>query len=435
MTSRRPYLHEGAAATPLSRIEELTGIGADRLRQLFAVRSGRLRSDLSLPEDPFVLDGSTIATSGVAGILQLGPNVEVEIVPKCYLPDTPYWRDDFLFMATVMKYGRLFRRERIAATRQDTGEDLRSILAEIFLYELEELIRVPIREYCQRSWTDHEIDGELDYSEVWNSHPDGFAQTGSRLSIDNPYMAAIGKAARYLVMATTDGSIRQQLERRAIQLGDFENLLAGLRVRTQVPGRHSRWQDLYDLARDVLSGDDSLTPSAGMLRAPGFLLNTQRSWEEVLGLALMTRARLLGTKIKPRLVLGQRIRAADSEASYAHTEPDILLDPPSLSDTIVVDAKYKGRLSEPLTVISRADIYESLGFMIAANSNLSILVYPDSAVDTAVDIGTIAIFDEVVIEERRVIGVVVNIRGIGRGRGFTEFANQFGQSLLEIAAA
>ena len=430
MTSHRPYLHEGAAATPLSRIEQLTEVDADRLRRLFAARSSRLRSDLGLPEDPFVFDGSTITTRGVAGILQLGPNLEVEIVPKCYLPDTPYWRDDFLFMATVMKYGRLFRRERIAANRQKSSDDLRSIVAEIFLYELDELIRMPIREYRRRSWTDHEIDGELDYAEVWDNYPDGFAQTGSRLSIDNPFMATIGAAARHLTTAATDGGIRQRLERRAIQLGDVEYP----QVRTYVPGRHARWQDLYDLALDILTGHDSLLLSDGMLRAPGFLLNTQRSWEEILGLALMTRAGLLGTKIKPKLVLGQRTRAINSAASKALAEPDILLNPPSLSSTVVVDAKYKGRVMEPLTLISRADLYESLGFMIAADSRLAILVYPDSAVDAAVDTGEIAIFDEVVIEERRVIGVSVSTRGIGRGRGFTEFANRFGQGLLELAA-
>ena len=177
----RPRLLEGEDAILMSQLAQATSIDAGRLQQLIESRSNRLRVDLSLKADPFQFSGAAVATRGVAGILQITPNTEIEIVPKCFAPEHTDWREDFLLMAAIMKYGRLFRRERISASHRDSHDDLLSLLAEIFVVELERLMRVPMREYSRHKWTDLSIDGELDYAELWDMGPDGFLQTGSRL--------------------------------------------------------------------------------------------------------------------------------------------------------------------------------------------------------------------------------------------------------------
>ena len=405
-----------------------TGLDASVIRSLLERQTKRIRRDLGLRSSPFSFEEDAVSASGVAGIVQIAPNVEVEIVPKCFASNNPYWREDFLFMATVTKAGRIFRRQRVSATPRANSGDLLSLLAEIFLNEMEQLIRVPIRQYRQFSWTDLEIDGELEYSEFWDPHPDGFTQTGSRLSSENLFMSTIFDAAAYLGASSEDRGVGLRLQRLC---SNFRRPITG-RGNSRVPGRHARWQELYDLALDVLAGHGTQLKPAGLLRAPGFLLNTERCWEDILGLALMAQSNLLRAEITPRRLLGKRITPHKIEDIYA--TPDITVDSPSLPAQIVVDAKYKGSgPGKPMTM-DRPDVYEALGFMQAANCSVAILVYPDSNSDSASETGSATEFERIEIDQRQVVGVAVDTRGIGRVRGLFKFGQRFGANLLDIAA-
>ena len=431
-SSLRPTLHEGGATTLLSRIEETTGFEAGRVRRLIEERSGRVRTEFRLRDDPFTFEGAAVATGGVAGILRLAQDFELEIVPKCFAPENPDWRDDFLTMATVTRLGRIFRRERVSASRRTRHADLLSLLAAIFLDEFERLIRVPIRDYRPFTWTDPDIDGELDYGELWEPSADGFPQTGSRLSADNSFMGTISEAAAYLGTVSIDRGVGQRLQRLA---SVFRKPAHG-RARVRVPGRHARWQELYSLASDVLAGHGMQLPSDGALRAPGFLLNTERCWEDLITLALATRGGRLGAQVKPRLTLGTRYRDLGSvEGKRLPAIPDVVLNPPSPVGAIVVDAKYKGSSLRPIETIVRADLYEALGFLTAARSNVAILVHPGGDRPAGnTETGAVTTFDEVVIGSRRVIGATVNTRGIGRADGLAAFGRMLGQSLIDIAS-
>ena len=428
----RPTLHEGGATTPLSRMEETTGVEVGRVRHLIEERSARVRTEFSLRADPFAFEGSAVATRGVAGILRLAPDFELEIVPKCFAPDNPDWRDDFLTMATVTRLGRIFRKERVSASRRTRHADLLSLLAAIFLDEFERLIRVPIRDYRPISWTDLDIDGELDYGEIWEPRSGGFPQTGSRLSADNSFMGAISEAAAYLGTVSIDRGVGQRLQRLASL---FRNPARG-RARARVPGRHARWQDLYSLAHDVLAGHGMELAPEGALRAPGFLLNTERCWEDLIALALVTRGGQLRAQVKPRLTLGTRYLGNGAvEGRRVSATPDVVLNPPLPAGAIVIDAKYKGSSLNPTKTIDRDDLFEALGFLTAAGSNVAILIYPggDRLVGST-ETGAVTIFDEVVIGSRRVIGATVSTRGIGRADGLAAFGRMLGQSLLDIAS-
>ena len=426
--SARPRLHESGAPTSLSSIADATGLRPDRMWPLLEQLSQRMRRELRLRDEPFTLDNAAVATSGVAGVIRLAPQCELEIVPKCFTPDRAEWREDFLAIATITRLGRVARRERVSASRRSPHGDLLSLLAAIFLDEFERLMRVPIREYHRFTWVDTNIDGELDYGMLWEPRAEGFPQAGSRLTTENLFMHTISEAAVYLGHASLDRGVGERLRRLAI----VSRTSKRRRVRARVPGRYSRWQDLYDLSRDVLAGHGLNLAAESSLRAPGFLVNTERCWEDLIALALASRGGQLAVEVKPRLTLGVRYRESGTENVSA--TPDMLVSPPGLPGRVVVDAKYKGNALGPMESIVRSDLYEVLGFMEAASSQLAILVHPGGPWSTAgTGTGAVTPFDRVVVGSRRVIGVSVNTQGIGRKDGLARFGRQLSQDLVDIA--
>ena len=424
--NRRPTLPEGGAAVSLSTIGETVGLPAGSVRSLLTETSGRLRRQLRLRDEPFTLSNESVFANGIAGVIRLAPGVEVEIVPKCFNAESPDWHGDFLLMAAVTRLGRIFQSEQVAASLHAEHKDVLTLLAAVFLKDLERLSRVPIREYQRSSWIDSTLDGELDYAEVWAVRPEGFLQTGPILSVDNQFMGVIGAAASYLADASSDRGIGHRLHRLAAV---FPNIVRG-RTREKVPGRYARWQDLYALAIAVRAGLGLQPVPNGELRAPGFILNTERGWEDLLALALATQGGELGAKVKPASRLGTRLPGMQDVLTY----PDLVLSPPSLKETVVVDAKYKGTSARRVERIAATDLYEALAFLTAQRSSVAILVYPGGGLSsTKVEPGTLVPFDEVLIGSHRIIGASVSTGGVGRTRGLTEFGRRLGQSLLEAA--
>ena len=404
----------------------MIGLPVSSLQRLLVENSRRLRRELRLRSEPFTVTEENVRTTGVAGVVRLGPEVEIEIVPKCFDPDGPDWHDDFLIVAAATRLGRIFRREQVTATVRSPHGDVLSLLAAIFLEELEGLIHVPIREYKHSSWIDPNLDGDLDYAEVWEVRPEGFIQIGPSLSTNNEFMGLIGESASYLAEASADRAIGQRLRRL---VSGFPSAVRG-RTRDRVPGRYARWQRLYSLAIDVRSGLGIKLGPSGALRVPGFILNTERGWEDLLALALTSQGNYLQASVKPATRIG--IRHPGSR--YVLTYPDIVLTPPSFHEPIIVDAKYKGTSAEPVQSISSDDLYEALAFLTAQRTNTAILIYPVCDLSSSDrEPGTLTPFDEVTISPHRIVGATVNTSGIGRTRGLADFGRRLGQDILEVA--
>ena len=408
----------------------MTGLSIGDLQRLFAARSDLVQGQLHLPDKPFTFEQESVLARGIAGIIRLAAGVEVEIVPKCFSPDSGDWRDDFLFMATVTKLGRIFRRERVSASRREQHGDLLSLLAAIFLEEFERLSRIPIREYRRSTWTDLNIDGELDYAELWETRPEGFVQTAPRLTANNPFMGTICEAASYLGSASIDRGVGQRLQRLA---SAFPWSGHG-KVRERVPGRYARWQELYDLARDVLRGHGMQLEPGGGLSAPGFIVKTAKAWEELLSLAFANQRGALRPKALTKRRFGARRRADGTGRKDVIVDPDNVLYPPSFGQPLIVDAKYKGSSTKATGAIESADLYQVLAYCRAYGSTVGILVYPaGDPPATEIATGAVTLFEEVVVDSCRVIGATVNTHGIGRTHGFAEFGRALGQGLLGIA--
>ena len=426
ITRQRPTLVESSEAVPLSSIQQVIGLPDSSLQRLLAESSRRLRRELRLRSEPFTVTDGNVHTIGIAGVVRLAPEVEMEIVPKCFDSDSPGWHDDFLIVAAATRLGRIFRREQVTAASRSPHGDVLSLLAAIFLEELEELIHVPIREYKQSSWIDPNLDGDLDYTEVWEVRSEGFSQTGPSLSTNNEFMGVIGESASYLAEASADRGVGQRLRRL---VSGFPSAVRG-RIRDRVPGRYARWQRLYNLAIDVRSGLGIRLGPSGALRVPGFVLNTERGWEDLLTLALTSQGNYLRARVKPANRIGIRHPGSRDVFTY----PDIVLTPPSLDQPIIVDAKYKGTSSGPVQSISSDDLYEALAFLTAQRTNTAILIYPLCDLSSRDrEPGTLIPFDEVTISPYRIVGATVNTGGIGRTRGLADFGRRLGQDILEVA--
>lgn len=425
MSNNRPVLIEGGAGEPLSSIGGIIGLPVEALRRLFLESSGRLKQQLRPRDEPFTCAGDAVSTSGVAGVIRLGPRVEIEVIPKCFDSENVNWRNDFMVMAAVTRLGRILHREQVTARLRSGNTDVLTLLAAAFLAELDRLRRVPIREYVRSSWIDSNVDGDLDYGELWQSHPDGFVQNGVRLSVENQFMGVIGDAARYLGTASADRGIGQRLWRLA---RSFNAVVKG-GVPERVPGRYVRWQQLYDMALAIRTGLGMHYSPDGTLRAPGFVLNTERGWEDLLTVSLKTRGTVLRVREKPRSVLGIRYPSGNEVV----TRPDLVLNPPSAGRPIVVDAKYKGTAARPLTQIASEDLYESLAFMEAQGSDLAVLVYPGGSSTHGKDTGVLIPFDEAVVGSRRVVGASVSTSGVGQTGGLEMFGRHLGECILDVA--
>ncbi len=423
MPSSRPTRLEGGSGESLSDMGAIIGLPVDTLRRLFLESSSRLRRELRLRDEPFTFTGDMVSTIGIAGIIRLGPRVEIEVIPKCFDSENADWRNDFMVMAAVTRLGRILRREQVSARFRTEHRDVLSLLAAVFLEEFDRLSRVPIREYVRSSWIDSNIDGELDYGEFWQSHPDGFVQDGVRLSVDNQFMGVIGEAAHYLGTASADRGIGQRLCRLATA---FHSVVR-VRIRERVPGRYVRWQQLYDMAVAVRNGLGMQLSPDGALKAPGFVLNTERGWEDLLAIALTAQGSGLRAMVKPVSILGTRYPGMRDVV----TRPDLVLNPPSVEGPIVVDAKYKGTATRPLKQISSDDLYEVLAFLQAQQSVVAVLVYPCcSSLEDKGDTGMLIPFDEVRVGSLRVIGASLITKGVGQTRGLAVLGRRLGECLL-----
>lgn len=412
---------ESGEALPLLLISERTDIPIHTLRSRLIELSDRLRRELRPNGEPFMLSDDSIRVNWIAGLIRLTPEVNLEIVPKCFDAANPEWQDDFLLLAAVARLGRLFLRENISAGLLEKHRDVLNLLAATYLDYFERLIRVPIREYIRSSWIEPNLDGELDYSEVWEARPEGFHQGGLSLSANNPYMGLISSVAVRLGQASTDVGIGQRLRRLASSFSDVSNE----RTPKRVPGRHAHWQELYDLAIAVETGLGMQIRTEGTLRAPSFVVNTVRGWEDLLQLAFGAQGRELHARNQARIVLGTRYPGMNP----VHTTPDFVLNPPSLGETVVVDAKYKGTYSEPVRAIDSDDLYEMIAFLTAARSRIGLLLYPGGGSYAP---GTVLPFDRVAIGSTWIIGANVITSGIGQSNGLNIFARTLKDCLATI---
>lgn len=361
---------------------------------------------LGYEKDPITVSANgSWKADGIAGLLRLNSQVEIEVVPKFLEPSNASWRLDFFLLAVLVKTGHLLVHDDISAGAQDRG-DLATLIARSFLTLYAENQRRPIRAYKRVQQADYSIDGDVEWDTLPLPDPDGFRLTRLELAQQNPYNAILAAAVRILIPEVADGDTQAQLKMLGRALG---RQLPPPAVHPSLPQRHSAMQRVYDLARLIVEGL-GLDLNGGAFSGPGFVLSTWAAWqalcEEIVRRALPDY-KVVGQK---RWILGYR----GTEPVY--TTPDISPLKDSAAE-FLLDAKYKTRVGRKPS-ISSSDVYESLAFLKAAEAEHISLLYPSVRSVFDLPLGEWVEFDRVNVDTAEIGGFEVQIQGISKRDGF-----------------
>lgn len=366
----------------------------------------RVKSLLGYTDDPITTTGTGAwRADGIAGLLRLNPQVELEVVPKFLHPSNETWRTDFFLLAVLVLTGHLLVHDEISAAAQDRG-DLATLIARALLTLHAENERRPIRGYQRTRRTDFAIDGDVEWETLVIPHPDGYQMSRLELTRQNPYNATLSAAVQILIPEVADGDTQSQLMALHRALSPQPPPPAAY---PPLPPRHTGWQQAYDLSRLVVEGL-GLDLNGGTFTGPGFVLSTWSAWqsvcEEVVRRALPDH-KVIGQK---RWTLGYR----GTEPVYATPDISPLV---GSTATLLLDAKYKTRLGRRSSV-SASDVYESLAFLRAADALTMDLLYPSVRSTSDLPLGHWAEFDAVTVQPWSIEGIEIQIQGISQRGGF-----------------
>ena len=422
-SKRWTVIEHGEGIEAVGTMAEASGIARARVLDLLRAAGERAATALNFSQSPLLITGNTIRAVDFAGLMKIGPGLEVEVVPKFLGGAVAAWREDFFFLAMLSRHGRLLASDRLRALSSTSG-DLATLIGRALSQMYWDHHRQPIRTYRRKADFDFAIDGDFDSEDLQMPDTDGYAQTIVRYDRENEFNSVIKAAAQQLIPLVRDLETRAMLERIAFLLGPQTALTRSHGKR--LPSRSRRWQSTFDLALDILKGF-GLTYKLGNSLAPGFLLDTWRVWEDLLTISLRSSLGSHATRQQQNFKLGVRSRyvssvwTIDKEVSV---RPDVTVDGSGHGfEHVLVDAKYKGRADRGQQRISEADIYEAFAFSTASNIARVILVYPKVASQPISPLGTTSVLERIVIEGREIIALEAEVRGIARHSGLRQFAD------------
>lgn len=422
------------ASDVIGRAAGATGVPRAELRRQVGLAGERIAGLLKLGASPFTIDDSGVRVGGIAGLVRVTPTLELELVPKFLNPLEPGWREDFFYLATLSRHGRLLPAEQLRASTHAEA-DLATLVARAMIGMYWANHRRPLRTYGRHTIQEFAIDGDVDPESVILPEPDGFTQRVVRYSRQNQFNAAIATAAQSLLPEVSDPQTRRQLVRIYETLSPQRT--ARHFHRRNVPSRARRWQPVYDLALEVLDGF-GVAYDAGHLRAPGYVLSTWQVWEDFVTLAVRLG---LGSSVvgaQTAAALGVRVSetAPGSERrSTAWVTPDITFRDAPSAQPVLIDAKYKTRRDAPRTRISEGDLYEALAFASATRASRVILVYPavPETTDGAGALGACKVTERIEVNDVTVVALAVGACGVSKRGGLRAFSNGLASGIRSAA--
>ena len=398
----------------IRRSAEEHGIVEEVLQSALVEASNRISSNLNLKEPALSVAGHGLDVAGVAGLVRLAPNLELEVIPKFLNPNDERWREDFFFLANLSSHGAILSRDRLRAS-DNARNDLASLVGKFMVDEFELLRRRPLRSYVNTELREWAIDGDLDSTEILTPEDDGFLQRRLILTKDNTFNMVIVAAVLSLLPLVEDPSVLNRLVRMRDDLSPQAKLVIKP-IKRNLPNRHSHWQPLYDISVQILNGL-GIGLIDGNLNSPGYVMNTWRVWEDLI-------RRCMTLRFGSKAVYHQRhqLGVTNGNKSVLVT-PDVTVSLDG-GTTVLVDAKYKGRFNFS-NRISSADLYESLAFMDASRSRQTILVYPmnGDVAQGATSTGDFSVFEKIDVRDLTVIGAEIDVRNISSKWGFRKFSN------------
>lgn len=332
----------------------------------------RISANLKINRDSLQISDGRIRALGIAGVIQLTKNIEIEIIPKFIGNDIDVdWKATLYLLATLSKYGSILTAERIASSTSYLNS-LYEIAGRILAQEYLKCRRKPLRQYRKERFWDYAIDGEMDLSVVFEQHPDGIEQSRIRFDCLNVYNATIREAMKIVQPFVTDSQVKNILSRAISELG-HQGLPS--KQRLLIPARNKEWQPSYSLAFDIVKGLRS-SYDAGRFIAPGFVVDTWQLWEW-----LVTTGMCIGNT-KHTILPQNNVLWGYKETKFGkysvNVFPDIEVATKArhLTPLYLIDAKYKLIKNVTTGEIERDDLYEAFAFCSAADAHEIVLVYP-----------------------------------------------------------
>ena len=419
-TRTRLSLVEYGAPVDLSRaIVEAIGVDRTKANSLLMEAGNRAASSLRLNYNPISVDAKGTRAIDFAGLIRLAPSLELEVAPKFLgLDDTDAaWREDFFFLSTLSRHGRLLASERLSASG-GTPRDLSTLVARAITSMYEDRKRRPLRSYRRVREADFFIDGDPDPVDLIFPSPDGFEQELIRFDRRNGWNADIVAAAKELLPEVSDPSAAGSLVRLIEDLSPQDT---PANRRKPIPARYRAWKPLHELSIDVLGGL-GLNYKQGQAHAPGYLVDTWRVWED-----LLTVAARLGfgrNAVVPQrgYPLGTKTKISTGAVSKLSVYPDCVIEPDGTRPRMLLDAKYKGHVEKGQLRIGEADIYEALAFAKATGCNLVALAYPAQPGDVPQPVGTCTVFERAVVDAVQIVGIQIESRLISKTGALRVFA-------------
>lgn len=343
-----------------------------------------MQRDLGLRELPLGLleteTGPVLRTVGIAGTLRLGSR-QFDIAPKHVVhPEASNWR-----RALIMMMERVVRRraEYSVSDRLDLG---RGTFADYFAFSFamalhHALQSEPVRLYTTRRELSPVLRGRLLVAEQLRSsltRPHVLACEVDRLDPDNPVNRLLHWAGRHLLDIAQDGRVRRFLSHSLGRLPEVSNSGPPVQFRAKLPRQFAHYATAVELAV-ALARAEGPHPVSRAERGAGFVLGTERLFEQFIERSLASIARRNPWDVKPQL------KESFAEPIIANTGRTFFSKPDNVVQTdgvtrLVVDAKYKrfedateeSRGSRP----TNADLYQLASAAVAHRSNKALLVYP-----------------------------------------------------------
>jgi hypothetical protein len=406
------------------------GMSADHALATVVRQAGKLRQFVAATDnegsrgEPVKIDRDRVTFSNLAGVIRVGPGIEVDLAPKFLSHIEPDWREDFIAIASVTGEGMILAGQNVSATVSHV-HDLASLIGHVFAEEFFAHRRTPLRVYQRRRWRDHALDGELDIDEALVPDPDGLPQRAFQRDLRNPFNALLAHAATLLLTEVRHPLVRSRLADVVKALGPQGPPPSHL---TPVPSRHRRWAPLIELAQQVVAGFE-ISLRKGSAAAPGFLLRSWQAWEQLINRSLRDAFEPGAVSAKRSYLWGRR------GAAEINVRPDLSIT--GTATTGILDAKYKGRAEEVQAAVGQADLMEAAAFMAASSYERIALLYPRTAASGARwATGKCRVFDRADLQDSRVVlGVEVEVRGFGSQGGRRLFTDNLTQGVIFALSA
>lgn len=409
-------------AKPSALHEEIarrSNVSASTARELLLRAGDRVRGILGLESVPLAINADRFQFQNVAGLLVLASGLELEIAPK-FLGSAPGWREDFFLLAMLSHHGRLLDGEGLKSSALATS-DLATLIGRSLIEMYWKNQRRPLRTYRRLPHMEFAIEGDFNPEDLPVPSEEGFPQSVTTFTRENPYNAVIRAAAAGLAPVVPDVETRMRLERLAQHL-PHQQWPSRLQDR-RLPSRSRAWQPTYDLSLDILRGLGGAYDPKNAL-APGYVMQTWQVWEQLVSLSLRNAFSPKNVLLQSPNKLGMRTQ--DGVVRALNVVPDAIITTTAGARRVIVDAKYKGHVDRSYTSISNADIYEALAFSRATGIREVVLVYPrpvEGSLSPSDEVGYAAEFARAVADGVLIRAIELSVCGISGRQGLKRFTD------------